>query len=168
MSRQLDRYVDSDFVYRFMQNPDVVRSEEDARRDGINCVSLAHLALKELFEKELPEDLLCAELYADRDYFDHFDSLDNLQTGDLVWFGIENPRIMPDDFTPLYEQGRLVNWRDFPIKHVAISTGERDETGDELLLHSTYYEGTNTIWPLSQFASYERYRRTYGISRLKD
>lgn len=168
MNEKLARYIDQDFVYRFMQNPDVVRSEEDARRYGVNCVSLAHLAIKDLFERELPEDLLCAELYADREHFEHHDPLDDLQTGDLVWFGVEDADIKPEDFSPQYENGKLINWREFPVKHVAVSIGEQNEDGDDLLLHSTYYEGTNVVWPLTRFAKYRRYEKVYGMSRLKD
>lgn len=165
--KQLERYLDTEFVYRFMQNPDVVRSEEDARRYGINCVSLAHLALRSLFEYDLPKDLLCAELYADREHFEHREDIDQLQTGDLVWFGVKDPGIMPEDFVPQYVDGRLENWRDFPVKHVAVSTGERNEEEDDLLLHATYYEGTTALWPLSRFFQYKKYQRHYGISRLK-
>ena len=160
MNEQLTRYLDPEFIYRFMQNPNVVRSEEDARKHGINCVSLAHLAIKNLFEYELPRDLLCAELYADTKHFERIEQLQDMQTGDLVWFGIEQPAIHPEEFVPRYdEQGKLINWSDFPVKHVAISTGEHNEDRDPLLLHSTYYEGTNVIWPLSRFSAYPKYKK---------
>lgn len=167
MSEKLAHFIDSEFVYRFTQNPDVVRNEKDARQHGINCVSLAHLALRELFDIELPSNLLCAELYADRTYFDHVESFDVLREGDLVWFGVEKPAMPPDAFEPHYLDGALINWREFPIKHVAVGLGERDGSGEELLLHSAYQEGTNAIWPFSRFAQYRRYRRVYGLSRLK-
>lgn len=167
VNEKLAHFIDSEFVYRFTQNPDVVRDEKDARRYGINCVSLAHLAIRELFNVKLPSNLLCAELYADRDYFDHIEPFDELKEGDLVWFGIEHPTLSPETFVPCYVDGVLINWREFPIKHVAVSLGERDKSDEELLLHSSYQERTNAIWPLSRFTRYKRYQRTYGLSRLK-
>jgi hypothetical protein len=91
---------------------------------------------------------------------------DALRLGDLVWFGVEEPAIETHEFQPLYENGQLVNWSDFPVKHVAISTGESND-GDPLLLHSTSIAGTNVIWPMSSFATYRRYRKHYGVTRLK-
>ncbi len=168
MDKCLERYVDSAFVYRYTQNPDAVRTEDDARKYGLNCVALAHLAIKALTGHELPPDLLCAELYADRERFDHTEDLKDLRAGDLVWFGIENPSVMPDAFMPRYEGRTLVNWDEFPVKHVAVYTGDRDVQGEALLLNATFYAGTNVVWPLSQFSSYRRYKKIYGASRLRN
>lgn len=167
MNRLLEPYIDPAFEYRFTQGPDVVQSREDAIRYGINCVSLAHLALKDLFEYRLPPDLMCAELHMDREHFVNVNNLQDMQTGDLLWFGIEEPAVAVDDFVPHYVDGQLVNWIDFPVKHVAIYTGEKNEDNDYLLLHSTHVEGTNVIWPLAKFAGYQKYEKLYGITRLK-
>lgn len=168
MNGLLELYIDPAFEYKFTQGPDVVRSREDAIRYGINCVSLAHLVLKGLFQYRLPPDLMCSELYLDRQYFDEVPSLEHMQIGDLVWFGIEEPAVAVDEFVPHYIDGQLVNWADFPVKHVAIYTGEIGGGNDYLLLHSTHIEGTNSIWPLAKFADYRKYKKLYGITRLKN
>lgn len=90
----------------------------------------------------------------------------DIRRGDLAWFGTENADIEPEVFVPVYKDGALTNWADFPIKHAAIHTGEADEAGNPLLLHSTHVEGTNTVWPLPKFAIYRKYRKLYGITRL--
>lgn len=166
MTSVLERYVNPAYVYKFTQGPDVVRDNEDALRYGINCVSLAHLAIRDLFDYELPSELQCAEMYLDRDHFKKVENTQDMCQGDLVWFGIEDAKIEPEEFVPVYEDGALVNWADFPIKHVSLYTGEKDERDYPLLLHATHVGGTNTIWPIDKFAVYRKYRRMYGITRL--
>ena len=161
----LSQFIDDDYRYKFSHGPNIVRTKEQARREGINCVSLAHLALKELYGITLPSSLMCSELHQDREYFQ--DVNDNeMKIGDLVWFGIEKPTIEPGQFTPVYVNGELSNWQEYPVKHVAIATGETSNEGDPLLLHSTSITGTNSVWPMKSFASYVRYRRMYGATRL--
>lgn len=150
-----------------MQNPDRVRSKEDALRDGINCVSLAHLALREVFDYELPSHLAFAELCLDRIHFASVESVNDARLGDLFWFGVQHAAKRPEDIVLHYNnKNELINWQEFPVKHVALHTGVGDPT-DPLLLHATFIGGgRNAIWPLSKFCHYRRYKKLYGISRL--
>jgi hypothetical protein len=43
---------------------------------------------------------------------------------------------------PQYDGDELVNGSDFPVKHVAICTGTRDDD-DHLLLDASFADGTN-------------------------
>jgi hypothetical protein len=133
----------------------------------MNCVSLAHLTTKEVFSFSLPPHLHCAELYLDCTYFEDVPSIENLEAGDLIWFGVDDPRIQPEEFEPVYDNGQLINWREFPVKHVGVHTGEFEDD-DPLVLHATHIERTNAVWPLSRFADYSRYRKIYSVRRLKD
>lgn len=144
-----------------------MRSRSDALRDGLNCISLAHLVIKDVFDYELPPRLGCAELYLDREHFKPVESVTDMQIGDLVWFGLQDAVRRPEDIPLRYDDaGNLVNWRDFPVKHVAVSTGHQVD-GDPLLLHATNLEGPhNKVWPLSKFSRYPRYRKLYGVTRL--
>lgn len=166
LTNALDAFVDPAYRYEFWQGPAEVRSITDAQRYGLNCIALAHLAINRLFDVELPPELHCAELYADTQYFTRVDDLAATRRGDLLWFGIADPAIEPEAFVPAYQDGMLVNWRDFPVKHVAIHTGEQDEQNDPLLLHASPHAKTNVVWPLRQFAEHPRYRVYYGASRL--
>lgn len=166
-NERLAQFIDDRYIYKFSHGPNLVQTKEQAIRNGINCVSLAHLALRELFDVTLPATLMCSELHRDRNYFKELDVEEERRTGDLEWFGIEDPSIVPSDFVPHYEDGELVNWRDYPIKHVAIHTGEESVDG-ALLLHSTSITGTNSIWPHSIFKKYRRYKKSYGVTRLRD
>ncbi len=168
MNLDLERYLQPDYVYRFTQGPDMVRSLDDARHNGLNCIALAHLVLKDLFDYELPPEFRCVELYTDREHLEPIESMDDAQTGDLVWFGVEEPAITVEAFVPQYAGGELLNWADFPVKHVAICTGETNPDDDYLLLHSSREDGVNAVWPMARFGDYRRYRKLYGISRLKN
>lgn len=158
------RYIDPDrFRYSVLQGPDKVRCEADARANGLNCIALAHLVLRDR-GIALPPELNFYELYLDETYSATV-SKDAMEPGDPVWFGLANPSIPIDEFVPEYDNGFLVNWQDRAVKHVAINTGD-EQAGVPLLLHATDVEGTNTIWPLHQFQEHTRYERIYRVSRV--
>jgi hypothetical protein len=108
---------------------------------------------------------MCSELYKDKLHFRPVGNNEVMRTGDLVWFGIESPVVTTDNFIPHYKDGKLINWSDFPVKHVAIFTGGH-EGDDPLLLHAMSVVDTNTVWTLSHFKTYKRYCRLYGNTRL--
>src|SRR3990167_3284453 len=164
MNGSLEPLVNPAFVYRFTQGPDVVRSIDDARAGGLNCVALAHLAMQRLFDYHLPPELKCVELYGDRDHFRAVEDIADAQEGDLAWFGLANPQVGVEEFRPVYSDGQLANWREFPVTHVGVFADVSN--GDPRILHATPVEGTNTVLPLSEFAGYKRYERLYGITRL--
>lgn len=162
----LRRYLNPAFSYAFHQGPGQVRSVEDAMASGLNCISLAHLVLRDLFQQQLPSELHCAEMYRDQERFRPVAEVADARQGDLFWFGIGNPAIDPHAFEPVYADGVLLNWRAFPVKHVAIFTGEFGDEDNPLLLHASYQEGTTAVWPLDKFGEHSRYERLYGITRL--
>lgn len=166
MNSILQGFLNPGFVYRFEMGPGQVPDKDTAFRSGVNCVSLAHLVLKELFGQKLPGGLDCFEMFTDRERFAPV-SLGQAQMGDLVWFGRSCAEPI-DGFVPKYDQdGSLVNWQQYPLEHVAIATGSRDDAGDLQLLHATHFEGTTAVWPLTKFSEYARYAEVLGISRLR-
>jgi hypothetical protein len=54
MDEVFSRYLDPAFRYVKSQSPARVRSRDDALRDGLNCVALAHLVIRDLFGYALP------------------------------------------------------------------------------------------------------------------
>lgn len=169
MDEVFQRYLDPAFRYSLFQKPAVVRSRGDALRDGLNCVSLAHLVTRDLFGYTLPAGLQTYELVRDREHFELVPDPARLRAGDLVWFGLAEPPVSLEEFVPQYDGDELLNWRDLPVKHVAISTGAREarEAGDPLLLHASLIAGTNVLWPLRRFRDYDRYQRIYAIQRVR-
>jgi len=163
----LERYVDPAFVYDFEQGPARVPDESIAREEGLNCVSLAHLAVEGLFNLRLPADLHCYEMFVDQEHFEDVPDISAMQMGDLVWFGSSEPSIPPEFFVPEYNaEGYLLNWKNSPVNHIAIYTGEISELGPQML-HATHLTGGTVVWPLSKFAEYQRYGLVRRIARVK-
>jgi hypothetical protein len=160
------RYLDPAFKYVRSQVPALVRSREDALREGLNCVALAHLVTRDLFGYTLPAWYQSLELVRDLAHFEAVADQDRMQPGDLVWLGADGPAARLDEFVPRYLGDELLNFGDFPVNHVAICTGIRDH-GDHVLLHASTVDGTNALWPLRRFDDYDRYRRIYAIRRLR-
>jgi hypothetical protein len=160
------RYLDPGFRYVRTQVPARVRTREDALRDGLNCVALAHLVTRELFGYALPASYQSLELVRDLEHFEPVRGPDMMQAGDLVWLGVGRPLVRLEDFIPEYCGDELLNFNDFPVNHVAICTGIR-KNGDHVLLHASTVDGTNALWPLPEFDHYDRYSRIYAIRRLR-
>jgi hypothetical protein len=160
------RYLDPAFRYVRSQVPARARSREDALREGLNCVALAHLVTRDLFGYTLPAWYQSLELVRDLAHFEAVPDQDCMQAGDLVWLGTDRPLVSLDEFVPRYRGDELLNFRDFPVNHVAICTGARADD-DHLLLHASTVDGTNALWPLRKFGKYDTYRRMYAIRRLR-
>jgi hypothetical protein len=148
------------------QGPQATNNIEKARENGINCISLAHLVIESLFEFKLPKELHCYELFNDMIHFDEV-TISDMKIGDLIWFGIDNPNIDLEEFTPIYQDNRLVNYKDFPVKHVGIFD-HFDSDGIPQILHSTMIDEANTVWAIDRFSQYKRYQKIYGVRRLRD
>ena len=148
-----------------MRGPDVIETAEDARR-GVSCAGLARLVLNDFFGFKFPAHLRFMELYLDGEYFEPVSDIAQAEAGDLVWFGRAAPRITLEEFQPVYDStGHLTNWREYPVTHVGTHLGE-NETGVQIY-HGTHVEGGDAVWPIDKFAEYSRYRKLYGITRLK-
>lgn len=166
MNEVFESCLDPALRYVFSQGPARVRSWDDARRDGLNCVALAHLVIRDLFGCPLPAGSQALELFHDLDHFEPVPPAGALRPGDLVWLGTARPRVPLDEFVPRYQDGELLNFADFPVNHVAVCTGEH-AAQDHLMLHASPLEGTTALWPLRRFQDHDRYRVIYGIRRLR-
>lgn len=62
-------YLDTAFRYAFLQGPDRVRSRQDALCCGLNCGSLAHRIIRDLFGYVLPATYQYTELSIDQEHF---------------------------------------------------------------------------------------------------
>jgi len=86
------RYRDPAFRYAKSRNPARVRCRDDALRDGLNCVALAHLMIRDLFGYTLPAHLQALELVRDLEHFEPVPDPEHMQAGHLVWLGEHRPR----------------------------------------------------------------------------
>lgn len=164
---EFNKFIDLNAPYKLMSGPNVVKNLEDAQELGMNCIALAHFVLEDMFGQRLPEHMRCYETFTNTNKFELVDGIESSQAGDLVWFGLESPKISVEEFVPDYQDQELANWQDFPVKHVGIITGEH-EGNEPLILHTTFYARGSVEWPLSKFKQYPKYARIYAIQRLKN
>lgn len=160
----IEKYTKPPIDYKFELGPTQVRSHDQARQVGANCMVIGQLGIYETYGVMPPPHLDFYESYVDRRYFSSVRAVSDMVAGDLVWFGLEDPALELDDFTPRFSNGDLANWDEFPVKHVGVYTGGAKE-GDPLILHGCWYEGGTAVWPLSKFKSYPKYAKIYGASR---
>lgn len=167
MNQVVKRYLKANLYYNFTAGPNTIHTINQAQIIGINCVSLFHLFIHDAFGYELPHSLRSYEMTQDKKYFNTINSPDNMQFGDVVAFGLREPRVQLDKFVPQYKGGELVNWSDYPIKHFAVYMGTAKDK-DYLMLHASTRNGTVSVEPLKMFAQHEKYKRIYYIRRLKE
>lgn len=161
MSEIEERFIGPDFWYNFESGPGEVRSIEDAKKYGNNCVALAHLVFAHMHGVTLPPELHCYEWYADTELFPTV-PLQDIQPGALVWFAPYRPPHATQHFVPQYKNNFLQNYRQGPARHMATYIGS-DASGEPQLLHTSRLTGTNAIWLPQQFSEQRRYAR---ISRV--
>ena len=141
MIEVLKSLTDEVYPYNFWRGPTEVRTREDAER-GINCVTLAHMALARLGVR-LPSELHANEMFLDTRCSTRYmlsapDDLRLWRPGDVVFFGLDQSNHAAERFVPQYSQdGRhdLMNWVKSPIRHVAVVVDEGAD-GNPTLLHT--------------------------------
>ena len=102
MRKLQERFIDRDFWYNFESGPREVRSIDDAKKYGNNCVALAHLVFAHMHGITLPPDMHCYEWYANTELFPSV-SLQDMQPGALVWFAPHRPPHETRHFVPQYK-----------------------------------------------------------------
>lgn len=161
-----ERYLgDNRLVYNFDLTPKDVPSLAQAYLRGINCTLLARFVQEDLYNYKLPDELMCTEMYFDTKHF-YRTNPESLRAGDLVWFGRLDSKQTVNEFIPEYNKSRqLLNWKQLPINHVGIATGETSDQGP-VILHAIEQENV-TLWPIERFRDVRRYSVVWGASRLK-
>lgn len=169
-------YIDKRFRYVFLNGPDAVTTRTQALSEGLNCITLVHLLLKDLFDVSLPANLKGWEMFCDNPYMDNVDSLTEMKMGDVVFFG---RRELPDyaiAFSPSYdENGNMRNEKEgnaiiqnrYVGVHLTMYTGQKDIQGCPIFIHANKIDNTISIWSLVQFMANEKYTTVHGIKRAK-
>lgn len=125
---------------------------------ALNCISLIHKVYKVEFGAPLPKGLWAIEILNDNGHFFVTDKDGIVRLGSVLVFAGQDPE------TKRKDPGN------YPVYHLALSTGQRNETGDPLLLHTTDLNGRrSTIWPLRRFLSHpsRRWEKLYAIKELE-
>ena len=162
MEKLVEQVLGYNLAYDFERGPREVRSFDDARRGGLNCVALAHLVVADQFGVVLPDYLQCTELFFDRTYTKPVRKTD-VRPGDLAWLG-RSSATSPHTFMPVYHGGRLLNWDAFPINHVGIVVSDADEP--MRILNASQYDESVVVSSLEDLQKRPRYSHLHGLSRV--
>lgn len=163
---KFEQYLCAPLNYNYAAGPKHVGSFNEAERRGINCVSLAHLVIRDMYGVTLPPELHCYELATDTQLFKSVPESDEWLPGDLVFFGRSHSTVSLADFKPHYDaSGYLLNSRLSPLRHVAIFSGFKEP--EPLLIHSNPHDKGVGVWPLSWFSTYAQYESLIAVRRLR-
>lgn len=144
MKLELSSYLGLDYAYN--NHPGIVRTVDAAREQGLNCETLTHFILRDHLGIKLPEEMRAMEIFEDDASFKPVPSDAAYELGDIFFFGRENE----DDAKRL---------------HLAVFTGNFDQTGDPLLIHANWHDRGVSIWPLGKFAEHKRYKELHTVKR---
>ncbi len=163
----MEQFISPPIPYELLHGPLTAPDIASARQNGANCYALYRLARKALgVEENLPSEGLYEAVLAVPSLGAE-DRTGDLRVGDGISFGPQAPKIAIDRFMPEFdEQGYLMNWRDFPIRHIGIVASVGGDTGPQIL-HASQYDGKSTIWPLDMFQNFPRYARQFGTHRTE-
>lgn len=168
-----DRLVTANHSHDWESGPQQMRLR--GPEAGVNCASQSHLALEGLFGVRLPTRLHCTEIQKDiagrGDFFKPVqDGLHAMQVGDIILSGLDRPQSALDRFSPRYDDdGFLRNWRDSPLRHVNVFTGEYDESTGQPLVLDTNPEasaGIRTLDEVMAFGQQGLHAKVFTVGRL--
>lgn len=142
----LERYLG--IPYKKDAYPEILERGEEVL-GGVNCITLVHWVVRDLFRKKLPPQLWLYEMLRN----EYPDYISPLLCGETPKQG------------DVYLVGRR---RDFYQQiHAAIHTGIETNSGPLLLHANGFSERRITTWPLSQFLNSKRYPTIFQIMRVK-
>lgn len=167
MHEAITHYLTAGYKYNFDSGPDKIRSREEALSHGLNCGTLVHLLIREIFAVELPPRLMCLEMFHDSRFFRTLESWERLELGDVMFVGSVDIANQLQRFVPIYTpDGRFANWEEHPKLHLALFNGG-DVTSDEAtFIHATQFGRSVALWTTSDFRRYKTYNACYARRRL--
>lgn len=175
MNSVFQAFLTSGFVYNYQNGPNVITSEEQALREGVNCIGLMHLLLKSLFNITLPLNLRVLEIYNDNPYFKTVNSLEDIKTGDILFLGRKDLPEYIGLYKPHFdEQKNLVNEDEgkeivgdkHAGYHTVMFTGEKDDIGKPLVIDIQKATNNIKVWRLNELMANEKYEKLYKIKRV--
>jgi hypothetical protein len=175
MNTVFKEFLDAGYAYSFGNGPDVIRTETQAKQEGLNCVALMHLLIPHLVGVELPGNLRGWEMYCSNPFFRDVDGVKDMNLGDVLFFGRPTLPEYALQYSPAYDEhneltneeigNNLIGHR-YSGVHLAMNTGEVDDTENPLLIHANKMEGTVVIWSLAKFLDLKQYSTVHAIKRI--
>jgi hypothetical protein len=161
--------------YNYQKGPNVIVSEKQAVKEGINCIGLMHLLLKKLFNRTVPDNLRVLEIFHENPYFQTINTLKTIQMGDILFLGKIEISAYIYAYKPIFDrnkhlsneqEGRNIIGKKYAGFHTAMFTGDRDIQGDPLIIDIQKETNKVRIWSLNELMSKEKYRKLYKIKRI--
>ncbi len=168
MTEVLKSLVEADYPYDFWRDATKVRTQEDARL-GINCETLAHMALARM-GVVLPSELRANEMFFDMQHSgNHMRPVSSdsrlWRPGDTMFFGLDWSGQAAEQFVPRYSEdgyNDLMNWADSPIRHVGIVADVAD--GVPAILHTSSVNGIEVV-STDVIMNSEWHEKMWGVGR---
>ncbi len=174
MNAVFKEFLDAGYEYNFGNGPDVIRTESQAKQLGLNCVTLTHLLIPRLFDIELPGNMRGWEMYCINPFFGDVARAEDMDLGDVLFFGRPTLPEYALQYSPVYDEykeltneeiGNNLIGQKYSGVHLAMNTGEADDTENPLLIHASKMEGTVVIWSLAKFLDLKQYSTIHAIKR---
>lgn len=131
--------------YRLKNGPDKL-GIIDPSEEGINCQFLAHLALRLIKGVTLSPHLLSREIFLETAMFADINPAE-ATVGDIFIFGKPNEP-------------------DYRRLHLAVYA-DKDKASEPLLFHANGVDNSVSLWPLSAFFNYPRYKKLFAVKRWR-
>lgn len=167
MHPSIHSFLQARYTYVYRSSPDFIRNREDACHYGLNCGTLVHLLVHEIFDCEFPPRLMCLEMSYDKDYLEQVEEPYNWQLGDILFFTSVENAICLDEYRPHFTiDGRLTDWQSHPPLHLGLCTDQK--LGDEpFIIHASPIDRGPSLWPLGRFQKIRQYEVLYCVRRLR-
>lgn len=163
-----ESYLVKTYHYKFTNWPEIIHTQEQALKGGLNCITLVHILYVDLFEITLPEKFRSIELFQNTSYFDNISDTGELKQGDLFFFGKASEALVLKNFMTQYDKmNNLLNLSELPHIHLGVFTGEYTKNNNPLIIHANAIDKKVSIWPLNKFRNYEKYSSILLAKRLK-
>ncbi len=146
-------FLEKGLKYNFDSGPSQVPDDQAAVERGVNCGAFARLLLIRLGFR-LPQSLGPIEMYLPNTYLVQVKPGELAQVGDLAFFGPENIEGLNPALLGNQEAIDLFIKRYPGIPHVAVSTGQYDDSGEPLFIHASFARRGIAIQPLNWFAQF--------------
>ncbi len=175
MNLLFQSFLSKGYRYSFQNGPNIITSEDQASKLGINCIGLMHLLIKRLFGITLPQNLRVIEIYNENPYFRTVGKEEELRIGDIVFLGRKQLPEYIHLYKPQYdEQKNLINEDEGETMigdkhagyHTVMYTGGKDKDGEQLFIDIEKATGEVKIWTLKELMANEKYEVLYRIKRL--
>lgn len=175
MNKLFQVFLERGYAYNYQNGPNIITSEEQAVRDGINCIGLMHLLLIRLFKTKLPPNIRVLEIINDNPYFETVHELSEMEIGDILFLGRKELPEYTQSYVPKYDSNKtLLNEAEgnkmvgdrYAGYHTVMFTGEKNKEGNPIVIDIQKTTDKVQTWDLQELMKNEKYEKLYKTKRI--